>query len=89
MNRLKKLLLACAIVPLSHIALQPAARAEEGDFLLAQAEQPACQPGDPNCVPPEQVAPKQPEALSAASAMAVLGSLTQEQKLALLKDMMK
>ena len=33
--------------------------------------------------------PKQPEALSAASAMAVLGSLTKEQKLALLKDMMK
>ena len=32
---------------------------------------------------------KRPEALSAASAMAVLGSLTQEQKLALLKDMMK
>lgn len=61
MNRLKKLLLACAIVPLSQIALQSAARAEEGSLLLAQAE-PACQPGDPNCVPPEQVAPKPPEA---------------------------
>lgn len=61
MNRLRKLLLACAIVPLSQIALQSAARAEEGSLLLAQAE-PACQPGDPNCVPPEQVAPKPPEA---------------------------
>lgn len=65
MNRLKKLLLACAIVPLSQVALQAAAgaeaRAEEGAFLLTQAE-PACQPGDPNCVPPEQVVPKQPEA---------------------------
>jgi outer membrane protein OmpA-like peptidoglycan-associated protein len=62
MNQLKKLLLACAIVPLSQIALQSASRAEEAKLLLAQAEQPACQPGDPNCVPPEKVAPKQPEA---------------------------
>jgi len=65
MNRLRKLLLACAIVPLSQVALQAAAGAEEGGSVLAQAETPACQPGDPNCAPPEQVAPpreKQPEA---------------------------
>ncbi|MBS1181836.1 MAG: putative OmpA family er [Proteobacteria bacterium] len=63
MNRLRKLLLACAIVPLSQIALQAAARAEEGGFVLAQAD-PTCQPGDANCVPPEDIAPppKQPEA---------------------------
>lgn len=60
MNRLKNLLLACAIVPLSQIALQPAARAEEGNLLLAQADA-GCQPGDPNCVPPEQVVPQPPK----------------------------
>jgi len=59
MKRLRKLLLACAIVPLSQIAMQAAARAEEGGFVVAQADPPACQPGDPNCVPPEKVAPPQ------------------------------
>lgn len=61
MTRLKKLLLACAIVPLSQIALQAAAGAEQGGLVLAQAGPPACQPGDPNCVPPEKVAPPQPK----------------------------
>ncbi len=59
MKRLRKLLLACAIVPLSQIAVQAAARAEEGGFVVAQADPPACQPGDANCVPPEKVAPPQ------------------------------
>jgi outer membrane protein OmpA-like peptidoglycan-associated protein len=58
MNRLKTLLLACAIVPLSQMALPTAASAE--GILLAQAD-PACQPGDPNCVPPEKVVPRQKE----------------------------
>lgn len=58
MNRLTKLLLAGALVPLSQIAAQ-AASAEGDRLLLAQAGPPACQPGDPNCVPPEKVAPPQ------------------------------
>lgn len=59
MKRLRKLLLACAIVPLSQIAIQAAARAEEGGFVVAQADPPACQPGDANCVPAEKVVPPQ------------------------------
>lgn len=64
MNRLTKLLLAGALVPLSQVAAQ-AASIGGGELLLAQAGAPACQPGDPSCVPPEKVAPpreKQPPA---------------------------